>query len=371
MTTSKQVQIKPETPLKILVFGAGAIGCFVGGTLASAGHQVSLVGRKRLMQKIEFEGLTIQHPNQPIRHCRPATLTTLEGVSEPFDLILLTVKSPSVPALIEQLLQSSLDISQTRLVSLQNGVGSVDYLLAAFGSERIIAATITIPIQVTEPGAILVSKAKGGLGVAETGALGQITGVTATHLAKNLNQAGLVTQLYDDHRAMKWSKLLLNIINNATSAILDQHPADLISNPDMFDLEISALQEGLAVMQAMQLQPVSLPSYPVEWLARLLRVPLPNMARRTILRPFLIGGRGKKMPSLHIDLAAGRDISEVESLNGAIVRAGQEKRIPTPVNQALTQLLGGIVRGELSWDDYKNRPDLLLAAVQDHKRNTG
>jgi ketopantoate reductase len=70
------------------------------------------------------------------------------------------------------------------------------------------------------------------------------------------------------------------------------------------------------------------------------------------------------MPSLQLDLAAGRTTSEIEVLNGAIVQAGQQLGIATPVNEALTCLLRRLVARELDWQTYQNRPDRLLEAVK-------
>jgi ketopantoate reductase len=78
----------------------------------------------------------------------------------------------------------------------------------------------------------------------------------------------------------------------------------------------------------------------------------------------MVSGRGTKMPSLQIDLAAGQPVSEVGVLNGAIVETGEKLGIATPVNQTLTDILNGLVTGELAWQDYQNQPEKLLRAVQ-------
>jgi 2-dehydropantoate 2-reductase len=74
----------------------------------------------------------------------------------------------------------------------------------------------------------------------------------------------------------------------------------------------------------------------------------------------MLSGRGTKMPSLQIDLATGCATSEIDALNGAIVQAGQKLGVPTPVNQALTEILSSLVAGELVWEDYQNQPEKLL-----------
>jgi 2-dehydropantoate 2-reductase len=312
------------------------------------------------MDKIAAEGLTLRHPVLPPQVVFPQTATTPEGLSTAYDFIFITVKAPDTPSVIEVLQATGLPLAQSYLVSWQNGLGNEEKLAAQFGAGHVIAGTITIPISVPDLGVIEVSKDKGGLGLAP-----MASGQPVQRLADALTEAGLVTQVYGDYRAMKWSKLLLNIVNNASSAILDQPPAQIVAQPELFNLEIEALQEALAVMKALDIPVVKLPGYRVDWLARLLRASwLPRPLQRAILRPFMLSGRGAKMPSLQIDLEAGRPTSEIEVLNGAIVQAGQQAGLATPVNDTLTCTLSRLVSHELNWQDYRNQPDRLLQAVE-------
>lgn len=344
-------------PLRLLVMGAGAIGCFVGGCLTASGQEVTLVGRTPLMQKIAQEGLTLRRPGQPAQTVFPQAVTAVP-LDSTFDYVFLTVKGPDTSRAIRDL--SGL---KSYIVSWQNGIGNEEQLTAAFGPEWVIAGTITIPISVPAVGVVEVSKAKGGLGLAPLH-----PGQPMALLAQILNLAGLSTVLYDDYQAMKWSKLLLNMINNASCAILNQSPAQVIAQPDLLDLEILALREAIAVMQAQDIRPVKLPGYPADWLARLVSTPwIPLAVTRAILGPFMAKGRGTKLPSLHLDLAAGRSTSEITVLNGAIVQAGQRLGIPTPVNQTLTEILSGLVSGRLAWAEYQNQPGKLLAKVRNFR----
>lgn len=345
--------------LNILIMGAGAVGCFVGGSMTAGGHRVTLLGRPRLMQRIAGDGLLLRWPNRPPQTVSPETATSLNELSPPYDYIFLTVKTPDTrPAIAELAAQPSL-LAKTHLVSFQNGIGNEEEAAAAFGPEKIMAGTITLPIRVLEAGLIEVSKAKGGLGLAPLHPKQPIS-----PLAAALNQAGLVTTVYADYRAMKWSKLLLNIVNNASCAILDQPPAQIIARPELFNLEIEALREAVAVMKALGHRPVKLPGYPVDWLARLVAASwLPLAVTRAILRPFMLSGRGTKMPSLQIDLAGRRPTSEIGALNGAVVQAGQKLGLATPVNRTFTDILSGLVSGQLAWTDYQHQPQKLLEAV--------
>ena len=346
--------------LNILVMGAGAIGCFVGGHLARGGHRVTLVGRPPLMRKVAAAGLTLAWPGQPAQTAQPTAVTQLAEATAPFDYILLTVKAPATASVIAEFQQHLPLLEQAYIVSLQNGIGNEEALAAAFGPAKIIAGTITIPIQVPEPGVIEVSKAKGGLGLAPLQ-----PGQPVERLATALNAAGLTTETYADYRAMKWSKLLLNIVTNASSAILDLPPAQIVTDSALFDLEIRALREGVAVMQALGIPAVKLPGYPVDWLARLLRAKwLPAAFSRALLRPSMQSGRGSKMPSLHLDLAGGRSDSEIEALNGAIVRAGQEAGLSSPVNQTLSQILMDLFAKRAEWGEFRQQPQRLIEAIE-------
>ncbi len=352
-----------QTMLKILIIGAGAIGCFVGGRLAAAGQAVTLLGRSALMDKIAADGLCLRHPVLPEQTVQPETITALDNLTKGFDFILVSVKSPDTPGAIDDLAASGLPLANTYIVSLQNGIGNEEKLADAFGPEKVIAGTITIPISVPERGAIEVNKDKGGLGLAPLR-----PGQPVQRLADALNRANLTTPTYEDYRAMKWSKLLLNIVNNATSAILNESPAQIIANPDLFNLEIEALSEGVAVMKAQGFSAVKLPGYPANWLARLVSIGwLPLALKRASLHPFMLSGRGTKMPSLHIDLATGRSSSEVTVLNGAIVESGQKVGVATPVNRVLTDILSQIASGKVARSEFEHQPEKLLEAVSSER----
>jgi 2-dehydropantoate 2-reductase len=159
---------------------------------------------------------------------------------------------------------------------------------------------------------------------------------------------------------MKWSKMLTNLIANPTSAILDMTAAEVLNHPGIYRLEIRMLRECLAVMRARGLDVVDLPGTPVRLLALAAR--LPAWMSRPLLARVAGSGRGGKMPSFHIDLHAGRGKSEVEFLHGAVVRAGRELHVPTPVNAFLTDTLTALANGKMALQEYSRQPEKLLAA---------
>ena len=153
--------------------------------------------------------------------------------------------------------------------------------------------------------------------------------------------------------------MLTNLIANASSAILDMPPAEIFANPNLYRLEVEQLRETLAVMQAQSINVVDLPGTPVRLLAFAVRT-LPLAISRPFLAKAVGSGRGGKMPSFHIDLHSGRGKSEIDYLNGAVVRAGQKTGIPTPVNQVLTETLLKLTRSESSISQFAHQPERLL-----------
>jgi 2-dehydropantoate 2-reductase len=177
-----------------------------------------------------------------------------------------------------------------------------------------------------------------------------------------MERAGLNPRLYPNVKEMKWSKMLTNLLANATSAILDMTPGEVFAHEGLYRLEIAQLREALAVMRAQGIRTVDLPSAPVRLLVFSVRY-TPLIVSRPLLQRAVGGGRGDKMPSFHIDLHSGSGKSEVDYLNGAVVRYGERSGIPTPVNRLLNDTLLKLTRGELQRNTYTRQPEKLLAQL--------
>jgi 2-dehydropantoate 2-reductase len=237
---------------------------------------------------------------------------------------------------------------------LQNGVENEAMLAAALDSRRVIPGTLTSAIGRRAVGDIILERLR-GLGVAAGYSL-------SDRLVAAGVDAGLNTRLFPSAPAMKWSKLLTNLLANPTSAILDMTPAEIFAHPGLHRLEVEQLRETLRVMAKQGIRVVDLPGTPVRLLALATRLPL-SISRPLMLRS--IGkGRGNKMPSFHIDLHSGRGRSEVEYLHGAVVRAGDKLGIPTPVNHRLTEILHGLTIGQIPVDAYRHKPDKLVKEIE-------
>jgi len=344
----------------IVVVGAGAIGLLVAGQLANSGQPTILLARPAVAAAIKQQRLRVLQDG--ILHVADGLTTitdpaALRGQAPP-ELAILCVKAYDTAGALP-VLQA---LNAQTILTLQNGIGSEEILADCFGAGRVISGAITSSVELAAPGRIEVVK-RGGIGLAALAPEGQAA-MSRALLA--LRGAGYDAREYDDYRALKWSKALLNMLGNATAAILDSTVAQVYSDARLVALERRGFLETLAVMDALGIAPVSLPRYPVRLLAAGMRH-LPSILLTPLLRRKIAGGRGGKPPSLQLGLAQGNPRSEGEFLYAAVARAGAEAGIDTPVNRALWEVLGAISSGEIAWDAYRGQPERLLAACVSHQ----
>lgn len=341
MTTSE------HNPLRILVFGMGAIGTYVGGSLALAGHKVTYLEKPEVAMSVNQSKISIQKKDQIFTVPEVEIATSLaEVLSEySYDFAILAVKSFDTLGVIEGM--KGLEDKLPPILCLQNGVENEGLLESALGTKKVIAGTVTTAVGKAAAGQIVVEKQRG-------------IGITTNHplslrLIEAFNHAGMKTRGYTDARAMKWSKMVTNLLANASSAILDFPPSTIFAQPGLFEVEMRMVNEALAVMKALKIPVTDLPGTPVRALVWLIQA-LPGWLSRPLLYQALGKGRGRKMPSFHIDLYAGRQKSEVEFLNGAVGRFGRQVGVPTPVNDWLTLVLTHMASGVLPKETLAHQP---------------
>jgi 2-dehydropantoate 2-reductase len=164
--------------------------------------------------------------------------------------------------------------------------------------------------------------------------------------------------------AMKWSKLVANLVGNATGAILDMDVADIYRHPGVFTVERRQLLECVDVMDGLGLDCLALPGARVPWLVRAAR--LPGWLGRPILSRALTDIRSGKMPSLRIHVRAAPadgpspEQTEVAWMNGAVAEQGARLGVDTPVNRLLATLTDQVATDPERRAWFRGRPDRLL-----------
>lgn len=336
-----------------LIVGAGAIGSLMAWRLGTAGHKVTAVARAPYVRAVKRRGLLVE---QDGRATRADGLEVLESTDElrgaRFDLVLITTKAYDMAVAAVQA-QPFVERG-AQAVLLQNGVGSIEVARTILDEERLVAGTLTIPVEMRSPAVVSPRLDGGGLGFAPV-----VGTVDVTSLAQLFEGSGFEVRTYRDWRTIRWSKLMLNMLANAIPAILDRPVEQAYTDRRLYELERVALREARAVAKRLGARLVRLPGYPVPLLVWAL-CSLPAAWTYPLFLRSVVGSRGGKRPSLHIDLARGRTRSEVDYLNGAVVRAGEKLGVPTPANRVLCETLTGIARGELAWIEYKGQTERLL-----------
>jgi len=312
--------------MKTYVVGAGAVGTYIGDLLQSVNVEVTYAPRN------------------------PDEITPVDA-----DVAIVAVKAYDTDSAIQTLQKAIPYPEKCVFVSPQNGIGNEEKLAAAFGADNVVAAALTTPVDRGGENGRGRAAREGGVAFAPMGANAY------NWLNAAFASTGLKVQTVSDWRALKWSKLALNVVANASCAILNVLPNRLVHFEEIFTLEIRAIREVRAVMQAMNITPIDLPRYPVRALQGVATLPSP-IARR-LLAGRVAGARGTKPPSLLADLRAGKAVSEVEYLNGAVACAGRDHGVPVPVNAVYSRVLDDIAHMPQLWAKYRERPDTLAAEV--------
>lgn len=344
--------------MDILVFGAGSVGGYLGGQLANANHQVTLVVREPAATAIQENGLTIIE-NGVSFSVHPTIVNSLRQAfldKSNYDVILVCVKSYDVEVALNELV--AFCPSPPVLITLQNGIGVEELFIKEYGAERVIAGSLTTPLSRESNNVITVQRSDRGLALAPTNPRQNIS-----RWVNLFQEAGVKTVAVKNYQSMKWSKALLNMVGNATSAILNRHPRVIYSNGSTFRIEKAMLKEMLAVMDKKKIKPIDLPGASTKQLVFAIKR-LPNAVVQPILGKVVSSGRGDKMPSFHIDLTARKEDNEVRYHNGAVAEIGRQLGIATPVNTALNDIILKLAKGQLDFEAFNGNIKQLVGEVR-------
>lgn len=344
---------------RFLCFGVGAQGIYLGANLQEAGHDVVFVDRPENVSLLTQKGLELKNDRGDIRIHQPTVVATIEEAltQGPYEAAIFAVKGYDTARVSKYL--ASYQVALPAFICFQNGIGNEAHLVHVFGPEKVIPGVMTTSVRRTEQGKAVVLHERG---IGLSGRHSLISAIMAV-----FNQAGMNANYIRNAANMKWSKLLLNLMTNASAAILQMTPEEIIHDAELREIEVEAVREALAVMQAQNLRLVNLPAYPLKWLQYLVRAEVPTSLRDPILIKMVSNSWGNDLPILAEDLISGKPQSEVEQLNGEVVRHALQSGMRAPVNQALYDMLNGIVHGAIPIDQYYRNKQAYLATIHKYR----
>jgi len=308
--------------MKILIYGAGSVGCVFGGFLAKAGEDVVLLGRPTHMEIIKARGLDItgiwgNHHAEGLS-CFTNSRDLKEKHAGSFDLVLLTVKAYDTVAATADL--RNIAGENTYILSLQNGIGNLEMIAKAVGAEQTLGGRIIFGAEFVSPGSVKVGVS------AEDSVVGRLSAGTprekVEEIANLFTLSGIKTAVSENIQKSIWGKVIYSCALSPLSAVLGVTCGQLVETEYTRDIIRRVVAEIYAVAQKknIELEPKTKEEYTKVLFNRL--VPLTSAYKPPMLRDL---ERLKK--------------TEIDHLNGMIVQMAREAGLFAPANQLLTELV--------------------------------
>lgn len=306
----------------ILIMGAGAIGSVFGGLLAKRGHEVVLVGRKVHMDAVAKKGLCITGllGNHRIKNlvCFTDIAAVKKKIKTPFDFILVTVKTYDTEHAAKEI--APLVKKHTRVISLQNGLTNIDALKKKVSLKKIIAGRVIFGVELTKSGHVTVTVWAQDVAIGKTEEPRVDSKVK--QLAGMFTEAGIPAQSTRAIEQVIWTKVLYNGALNPLGAFLNMTYGELAKCPETREYMNRIIEETYAVLKKRK---IKLPWKNAEgYLAHFYNNLIPPTAAH--------------YPSMRRDLKEKKS-TEIDALNGAVVKYGDAKGMRLPFNEVLVHLV--------------------------------
>ena len=339
------VGFKAETPPgRVLVMGAGAVGCYVGGCLQAAGVDVTFVGRPRVLQALMHHGLCLSDLDGGSQRLDAPSLRLATEI--PADiapgLVLLTVKSAATADAATQL-QACL-AAGTLVVSLQNGISNA--AVAQHAAPALCVLPGMVPYNIAEI-------APGHFHRGTTGSLAAQAHPALRAWLLWFERALTPLALYPDLLPVQWGKLLLNL-NNPVNALSGRPLRTELLERGYRRVLAALMDEALETLQRANITPAKIASIGPQWLPTLLRLPTPLFKA---LAARMLRMDDKARSSMADDLVLNR-LTEIDALCGEVVRLAGTQGRSAPLNQKMMALIQ-------RWPTQRQAmsPQALLAAM--------
>ncbi|KUL95529.1 2-dehydropantoate 2-reductase [Bosea sp. WAO] len=317
---------------RICIYGAGTIGCYLGGRLLAGGSDVTFIGRKPAGEELHRHGLSLSDYRGGHWRHEPAVIAfaTSAAAAATAELVLVTVKSAGTATAAAEL--AAVLQPGTVVLSLQNGIGNAGLLRAALPGQSVLAGMVPFNVVKSGPGAYH----QGSEGLPHAQAAPALDPFLPSFTA-----AALPLTTHDDILPVLWAKLLLNL-NNAVNALSGLPLREELGQHSYRQCLALAQEEALAMLEGVGIMPAKLTPLPARWLPSILRLP-DALFRRLARQMLAIDPLARS--SMADDLAAGR-ATEIDWLNGEVVRLAERLGREAPVNSRLIALIRDVERNE-------------------------
>ena len=332
--------------MNFIILGAGAIGCYVGGRLAHAGQNVTLVGRPRVIDALAVHGLTVTDLDGFKAHVEATSLRLAPSLREAGvdrdTVILLCVKGRGTEAAAREMAQACKP--GTMVVSLQNGVDNVARIQANAPQMQALAGMVPFNVVMTDgqgghhvhratTGSLHIGRSQPDANAIDAGHA-EARGRMDAQIVSAFNASGLPTELSDDMRSVQWGKLLLNL-NNPVNALSGLPLQAQLQDRDYRRVLADLQSEALGVLARAGITPAKVAAVAPRALPHLLR--LPNwLFTRVAARMLRMDAQARS--SMWNDLHHGR-ATEIDDLCGAVVRLAHARGGSAPLNQRMCELV--------------------------------
>ena len=303
---------------KIVILGAGSIGCWIGGHLIAGGAQVTLIGRERYAAQLAEHGLTLTHfERQPVR-CQDVAFKTEADALAGANIIALCVKSQDTQDAAEQIKAFA---PKAHVVSFQNAIRNPETLRAVLPVENIIPAIVPFNVTPAGPGAFHCGTA-GDLIIESNPAL--------TPLISALGKSGQGVRQSDEILGDQWAKMIVNL-NNGLNILSGGSLRDGLFQRDYRRALGKCVEEALHIAKANGVEVGHFNGRSPNALLKILA--LPNLAYRLVMQA-IVKIDAKARSSMLDDLEAGR-APEIAYLQGEIVERAEQVGLSSPHNAAI------------------------------------
>jgi 2-dehydropantoate 2-reductase len=309
----------------VLVAGAGALGSVFGGLLAASGTPVTLLGREAHLSAIERNGLLIEglFGTHQVRNVRCAS--DVRQLTGRYDTVLLTVKAWDTRDMAARV--APLLAPDGRLICLQNGLGNLEAAAEVAGRSRVLGGRVIFGAEVPVPGRVRVTVIADPVLVGAPDAGDATLDAEARRWAERFAAAGIPSRYTDRLVAELWAKVLYNAALNPLGALLGVPYGRLADDPDTRPIMDEVIDEAFAVARACGVV--------LAWATA--------MEYRQVFYGRLVPSTADHRSSMLQDLERARP-TEIEAINGYVVRQGAARGVPAPVNATLARLVRARVR---------------------------